>query len=80
VASTLIGGRTLAHFEDNVQALGVTLTPEQLAALNAVSAPQLPFPIPFLQRAPGVYGGGTTVNGEASQASPILPQRRGEHY
>ncbi len=80
VASTIIGSRTLEHFEDNVQALGVTLTIAQVAALNAVSAPQLPFPIPFLQRAPGVYGGGTTINGEASQPSPQMPQRRGEHY
>jgi aryl-alcohol dehydrogenase-like predicted oxidoreductase len=80
VASTIIGGRTIGHFEDNVQALDVTLTVEQRGALDAVSAPQLPFPIPFLQHAPGVYGGGTTINGEASQPSPILPQKRGEHY
>ncbi|MEI9941080.1 MAG: aldo/keto reductase [Pseudomonadota bacterium] len=80
VASTIIGGRTIQHFEDNVQALDVTLTAEQLAALDAASAPQLPFPIPFLRHAPAVYGGGTTVNGEASQPSPIMPQRRGDHY
>ncbi len=78
--STIIGGRTIEQFEDNVQALEVTLTSEQLGALEAVSAPELPFPIPFLQHAPGVYGGGTTINGEASQPSPILPQRRGDHY
>jgi aryl-alcohol dehydrogenase-like predicted oxidoreductase len=80
VASTILGSRTLEHFEDNVQALEVTLTAEQVVALDAVSAPQLPFPIPFLRRAPGVYGGGTTINGEASQPSPVMPQRRGEHY
>jgi aryl-alcohol dehydrogenase-like predicted oxidoreductase len=80
VASTIIGGRTIEHFEDNVQALEVTLAAEQVEALAAVSAPQLPFPIPFLRHAPGVYGGGTTINGEASQPSPVLPQRRGEHY
>jgi aryl-alcohol dehydrogenase-like predicted oxidoreductase len=80
VASTILGGRTLQHFEDNVQALDVTLTAEHTAALGAVSAPELPFPILFLGRAPGVYGGGTTINGEASQPSPVMPQRSGEHY
>lgn len=80
VASTIIGARTIDHFEDNVRALDVTLTAEQVAALDAVSAPQLPFPIPFLRLAPGVYGGGTTINGEPSQILPVLPQQRGEHY
>jgi hypothetical protein len=63
-----------------VQALEVTLTAEQGRALDAVSTPQLPFPITFLQHAPGVYGGGTTINGQASQPSPVMPQRRGDHY
>jgi aryl-alcohol dehydrogenase-like predicted oxidoreductase len=80
VASTIIGVRTIEHFEDNVQALDVMLTADQAAALDAVSAPILPFPIPFLRHAPGVYGGGTTINGEASKPSPNLPQRRGDHY
>jgi aryl-alcohol dehydrogenase-like predicted oxidoreductase len=80
VASTIIGARTIDHFEDNVQALDVTLAAEHVRALDAVSAPQLPFPIPFLRLAPGVYGGGTSINGEASQILPVLPQQRGEHY
>ena len=80
VSSTIIGGRTVEHFEDNVQALEVTLTAEQVKTLDAVSAPQLPFPIPFLQGGPSVYAGGTTINGEASQPSPILPSRRGDHH
>lgn len=80
VASTILGPRTLGQLEDNVKALDVSLTAAQLAALDAVSAPQLPFPIAFLQHAPGVYAGGTTINGEASTIGPVLPQRRGEHY
>jgi aryl-alcohol dehydrogenase-like predicted oxidoreductase len=80
VSSTIIGARTLEQFEDNVQALELSLTAEQMKVLGAASEPQLPFPIPFLQGAPGVYAGGTTINGEASQASPILPSRRGEHH
>jgi aryl-alcohol dehydrogenase-like predicted oxidoreductase len=80
VASTILGARTLAHLEDNLQAIDVSLTPEQIAALDAISAPQLPFPIAFLRLAPAVYGGGTTVNGEASQPTPFMPQRRGDHH
>jgi aryl-alcohol dehydrogenase-like predicted oxidoreductase len=80
VASTIIGARTIGHFEDNVQALDVVLSADQVAALDAASAPQLPFPIPFLQLAPGVYGGGTTINGEHSPIAPVMPQRRGDHH
>ncbi len=81
VTSTIIGGRTIAQFEDNVQALDVTLTPAQTKALDEISAPQLPFPIPFLAWGAGaILAGGTTINGEASRISPVVPQRRGEHY
>jgi aryl-alcohol dehydrogenase-like predicted oxidoreductase len=80
VSSTIIGGRTLEHLEDNLRALEVTLSAAQVKALDAVSAPQLPFPIAFLEGGPAVYAGGTTINGEPSQPSPILPARRGEHY
>ncbi len=75
-----LGLGTLEHLEDNVKALEVTLTAAQKKALDAVSAPQLPFPIPFLQGGPSVYAGGTTINGEPSQPSPILPSRRGDHH
>jgi diketogulonate reductase-like aldo/keto reductase len=80
VSSTIIGGRTLEQFEDNVQALELKLTVEQTKALDEVSAPQLPFPIPFLRGAPGVYAGGTTINGEESKITPILPSRPGDHH
>jgi aryl-alcohol dehydrogenase-like predicted oxidoreductase len=80
VSSTIIGSRTVGHFEDNVASLDVTLTPKQMESLDAVSAPELPFPVAFLQGAPAVFAGGTTINGEPSQISPILPQRRGDHH
>jgi aryl-alcohol dehydrogenase-like predicted oxidoreductase len=80
VGSTIIGARTMAQLEDNLQALELRLTAEQSAALDAASTPQLPFPIGFLRMAPGVYAGGTTINGEPSQIVGVLPQRRGEHH
>jgi aryl-alcohol dehydrogenase-like predicted oxidoreductase len=80
VASTIIGARTIEQFEDNAQALELTLTAEQLGALDAASLPQLPFPIAFLGMASAVNSGGTTINGETPLSSPIMPQRRGEHH
>nr|HMQ53039.1 aldo/keto reductase [Anaerolineae bacterium] len=44
----LIGARTLAQLEDNLGCLNVTLTGEQLAALNEVSRFELGFPHEFI--------------------------------
>jgi aryl-alcohol dehydrogenase-like predicted oxidoreductase len=80
VSSTIIGALTLAQLEDNVQALEVQLTAEQTAALDALTTPQLPFPIEFLRQAPALHAGGTTVNGEPSQLHPFGPTKKGDHY
>jgi aryl-alcohol dehydrogenase-like predicted oxidoreductase len=80
VSATIIGARTLAQLEDNVQALEVQLTAEQTAALDALTTPQLPFPIEFLRQAPALHAGGTTVNGEPSQLHPFGPTKKGDHY
>ncbi len=44
VASLVIGGRTEAQFRDNFGAVGLTLTPDELARLNAVSRAPLIYP------------------------------------
>src|SRR6201996_6420202 len=51
VASTIIGARTLAQLNDNVQALEVKLTAEQTAELDKLTTPTLNFPAPFLTMA-----------------------------
>ena len=38
VASTIIGVTTLAQLEDDINAYGTTLTPETLAAIDAIRA------------------------------------------
>lgn len=56
----IIGARKLAQFEDNLNCLNVTLTPEQLAKLDQVSQIELGFPHEFLTSPPIldlVYGG-----------------------
>jgi aryl-alcohol dehydrogenase-like predicted oxidoreductase len=39
VTSAIIGPRTMEQFDDNMGALDVTLTPEDLEAIDAVSIP-----------------------------------------
>jgi aryl-alcohol dehydrogenase-like predicted oxidoreductase len=68
VASTIIGARTREQLEQNLTAADVSLTSGQIAALDAISEPALPFPEPFLRSiANHVMHAGATVNGEPSQ-------------
>ncbi len=48
VTAPIIGARTFAHFEDNLGAVGWSLTDEQLERLNAVSEPRIPHPYDVL--------------------------------
>ncbi|MDP9588008.1 UNVERIFIED_ORG: aryl-alcohol dehydrogenase-like predicted oxidoreductase [Shinella zoogloeoides] len=50
VVSPIIGARTLAQAEDNLKALDLALTPEQLDRLDRISAPAPVFPARFTQR------------------------------
>ncbi|GAA4210825.1 aldo/keto reductase [Actinocatenispora rupis] len=50
VTAPIIGARTLAQLDDNLGALDVTFTADQLAALDAASAVDLGFPHEFLNR------------------------------
>lgn len=49
VTAPLVGARTLRQFEDNIGALGVTLSSDHLASLDAASRIELGFPHDFLQ-------------------------------
>jgi hypothetical protein len=80
VSSTILGARTLAHLDDNLVALEVKLTPEQTAKLDQLTAPTLNFPAPFLTLAGTIQNGGTTINGERSDASPWGVTKKGDHY
>lgn len=50
VVSPIIGARTLSQAEDNLGALGVRLSSEQIERLNRASAPQPIFPERFIGR------------------------------
>ena len=74
VQSIILGVRTLEQLKANLKALDLTLTPEQIGALNAASKPTLDFPADFLKFAPTVTHAGATVNGVPSQASFLVPK------
>jgi aryl-alcohol dehydrogenase-like predicted oxidoreductase len=80
VASTIIGARRLDQLEQNLAALDVTLTSEEIASLDKLSLPSLNFPAAFLKSANMFMHAGATVNGEKSIVWPLLPKSDAERY
>jgi len=80
VSSTILGARTLAQLNDNLQAVDVKLTAEHVAALDMLTTPTLNFPAQFLGMAAMIQAGGTTINGEPSELSPFGVTQAGDHY
>jgi aryl-alcohol dehydrogenase-like predicted oxidoreductase len=80
VTSIIIGARRLSQFEDNIRALDVNLTAEDLARLNAVTEPTFGFPQSMLTMAPGITNGGTTVNGVSAPASDYVMPKGDQPY
>jgi aryl-alcohol dehydrogenase-like predicted oxidoreductase len=69
VTSIIIGARRLSQLDDNVGAVDVNLTADELAQLNAVTEPAFGFPQGVLTRVPSIINGGTTVNGVSTLIS-----------
>jgi aryl-alcohol dehydrogenase-like predicted oxidoreductase len=71
----IVGARRLEHLTGNLAALEVSLSGDQLARLDDVSAPALDYPAPMhgAQRAMLQFAG-ATVDGEASAVYPPLLQ------
>jgi hypothetical protein len=75
VTSIIIGARRLSQFEDNIRALDVTHTAEEMPWLNAITKPTFGFPQSMLTMAPGITDGGTRVNGCAAPISDyVMPK------
>ncbi|MCM3807373.1 aldo/keto reductase [Streptomyces sp. DR7-3] len=73
VSSTIIGARRPSQFEDNIAALDVQLTDDQLAALDRASAPSLNFPAENnTMLAPMLQYAGATVDGQDHVPFPQL--------
>lgn len=71
VTSTIIGARRIAQLEDNVQALEIKLSTEELGRLNALTKPTLGFPQSMQPWFPSIHNGGTSVNGVFAPPSPF---------
>lgn len=72
VTSPIIGARRLHQLEDNVKALDVKLTAEEIATLDGLTQPKFGFPQSMLPMAPMIQNGGATVNGVASPPSGFV--------
>jgi aryl-alcohol dehydrogenase-like predicted oxidoreductase len=68
VTSTLIGARRLAQLEDNLKALDVKLSAEELSRLDALTKPTFGFPQSMQSWFPALHNGGTSVNGVYAQS------------
>jgi aryl-alcohol dehydrogenase-like predicted oxidoreductase len=71
VTSTIIGARTLEQLDDNLAALDVHLSAEQIARLSELTTPNLNFPAPFLKTAASFRSSDTTINGETAPHNPL---------
>jgi aryl-alcohol dehydrogenase-like predicted oxidoreductase len=80
VASTIIGARRLDQLEQNLAALDVRLSTDDIASLDQLSKPILPFPMQFMNVATMFSHSGATVNGEASTRWPLAPASDAERY
>jgi len=80
VSSTIFGARTLQQLDDNLAAIDVKLSAEQVARLDALTKPKLNFPAEFLGMAGMIQAGGTVINGEPSQMSGFGVSKAGDHY
>ena len=80
VASTIIGARRMDQLEQNLAALDLSLTADQIARLDKLSKPTLSFPMQFLNVASVFSQGGTTVNGEKSTVWQLAPKSDAERY
>ena len=73
ITSTLVGARRPEQLRDNLASLDVELTADQLAALDAVSAPALGFPVHYNRElAPSLAFAGATVDGTRTTVLPLL--------
>jgi len=80
VVSSIIGARKLTQLEDNLGALDLKLSPDQIAKLEKVTEPKLNFPADFLKGAGSFMAAETSINGELSSASALAPKSDAERY
>jgi aryl-alcohol dehydrogenase-like predicted oxidoreductase len=80
VTSPIIGARRLDQLEDNLKALEVRLTADDIASLDTLTQPKLGFPQTMLPMAPAILNGGVSVNGVSAPPSGFILQKGDTPY
>ena len=80
VTSTIIGARRLTQLEDNVKALEVKLTADELGRLDALTKPTFGFPQSMQAWFPAIHNGGTSVNGVQQPPSSFVLEKGEKPY
>ena len=80
VTSTIIGARRFTQLEDNLKAVDVKLTTEELGRLDALTKPTFGFPQNMEPMFPSIHNGGTTVNGVHAPPSAFVIERGDKPY
>lgn len=80
VSSIIIGARRLSQLDDNLRAVDVNLSAEELDRLDALTKPTFGFPHNMLAMAAGIINGGTTINGVSGPTSEYVMPEGGQPY
>lgn len=80
VSSVIIGARRLSQLDDNIRAVDVNLTADELDRLDTLTKPTFGFPSNMLEMAPGILNGGTTVNGASGTISEFVMPKGVQPY
>lgn len=72
VTSTIIGARRMSQLEDNLKSTEITLSAAEIAHLDSLTHPELPFPQRMESFFPKIHNGGTTINGVEGEPSFII--------
>jgi len=72
VTSTIIGARRVSQLEDNLKSLEITLSADEIAHLDSLTKPDVPFPQSMEPLFPAIHNGGTTINGVAGGSSLVM--------
>jgi aryl-alcohol dehydrogenase-like predicted oxidoreductase len=75
VTSTIVGARRMEQLEENLKALDVKLSGEELARLDSLTKPTFGFPQSMQPMFPSIHNGGTSVNGVYAPTTPFGVQK-----
>jgi hypothetical protein len=62
----------VSQLEDNLKSLEITLSADEIAHLDSLTKPDVPFPQSMEPLFPAIHNGGTTINGVAGGSSLVM--------